>query len=172
MRLHVSVAVVGLFLLSSLPGGAQPRDGFPQMPGDMTPAEVQQLFDAFELVRAEEMLELTTEQYPEFVARLQALQEGRRDAQRGRQTLLRELQRLVGQRDTDESVFEDRLEALTTHDRETMEKNVSALKDIDAILDARQRVRFRLFQQAMERRRLELFMRARRPQARPGRDRF
>lgn len=152
---------------------AAQRDGFPPSRGDMSPEEVQQLFDAFELVRAEEMLDLTEEQYPEFVVRLKALQEGRRESQRQRQMMLRELRRLLNQNGADDDELEARLDALRTHERDAIEQRLADLAQIDSILDVRQRVRFRMFQQAMEQRRLELLMRARRPQLqRQRRDRF
>lgn len=172
MKAQIWFAAVWLALGAATWSEAQSRDGFPQMRGDMTPSEVQQLFDAFELVRAEEMLDLSTKQFPEFVVRLKARQEGRREAQRERQSMLRELVRLVGDADTEDALLEKRLEALSTHERETVENQAAALRDIDSILDTRQRVRFRMFNQAMERRRLELLMRARRPQQRQGRDRL
>ncbi len=67
--------LVVLLLLPATPVAAQQRDQFP-LAGDMTPAQVQRLFEAYELVQAEEMLDLTDEQYPQFVARLNALAGG------------------------------------------------------------------------------------------------
>ena len=57
-----------------LSAGAQQRDALPGFGNDMTPAEVQRLFEAYELVRAQEMLDLSDEQYPQFVVGLKALQ--------------------------------------------------------------------------------------------------
>ena len=176
MSRRACLAVLGVLLGAVPPSEAQQRDSFPPNRGDMSPAEVQQLFDAFELVRAEEMLGLTEEQYPQFVVRLKTLQDSRREAQRERQMLLRELRRLLGQSGVGDAELEERLEALRTQQQESAARQAAAIEQIDSILDVRQRVRFRMFQQAMEQRRLELLMRARRGQTprqpRQPRDRF
>ena len=149
---------------------AQTRDSFAGLAGDMSPAEVQQLFDAFELVRAQEMLDLSDEQYPDFVVRLKRLQEVRRRGLRDRQRQLRELRLLSSQLDVDDAILEERLATLKALELETTEAQRSAIDDIDAILNVRQQVRFRMFQQTMERRRLELLIRARRQPLRRPRD--
>ena len=146
--------------------GAQQRDALPGLGGDLTPAEVQQLFDAFELVRAQEMLDLRDEQYSQFVVKLKGLQDARRRSQQQRMRMLRELQQLANQDSADDAELEKRLDALKTLDREAAERRALAYDRIDEVLDLRQQVRFRMFEQAMERRRLELLMRARRPQPR------
>ena len=155
---------VGIVVFCLLQGvvWAQQSDPLAGLSGDLTPAEVQQLFDAFELVRAREMLALGDEQYTEFVAKLQVLQQTRRRGQQERLRQLRELQRLSAQPRSDDSVLTERLDALTAHDHEAIEAERAAIADIDAILSPRQRVRFRLFEQAMERRRVDLLVRARR----------
>ena len=175
MTRAVDLLAIALTLTVSVtaPVQAQQRDTFPPNRGDMSPAEVLQLFDAFELVRAEEMLGLTDEQYPEFVVRLKTLQDTRREAQRERQRLLRELRRLLSQGGGSDSEVQERLDALRTQEQESADRRAAAIEEIDSILDVRQRGRFRLFQQAMEQRRLELLMQARRPrQQRQPRDRF
>ncbi len=171
MRRAVYLMTFSACLATAVVGAAQQRDDLPGVAGDMTPFEVQQLFDAFELVRAEEMLGLTDDQYPQFVVRLKAVQRGRREAQQQRQRMLRELQRLANQPGAEEAVLEERLASLIAHDRDAAETRAAAVGDIDAILSIRQQVRFRIFEQAMERRRLDLLMRARTrraPQRRPG----
>ena len=109
--------LVVLLLLLATPVAGQQRDQFP-LAGDMTPAQVQRLFEAYELVQAEEMLDLTDEQYPQFVARLNALQEARRQSTQGRQRVLRELRRLSNQPGTSDVLLEERLEMLRQHDRD------------------------------------------------------
>ncbi len=143
-------------------GFAQPRDSLRALSGDMTPLEVQRLFEAFELVRAQEMLDLSEEQYPEFVARFKVLQDARRRGQQERQRRLRELQRMSNQPGADESTLAEQLAALAAHDQEVAQSQRDAIADIDTLLNVRQQVRFRTFEQAMERRRVELLMRARR----------
>ena len=142
---------------------AQQRDALPGFGDDMTPAEVQRLFEAYELVRAQEMLDLSDEQYPQFVVRLKALQDARRQGMQGRQRRLRQLQQMAGQPSADDAGLSDGLAALKRHESETAEAEGRAVDALDEILNPRQQVRFRMFEQAMERRRLDLLMRARRP---------
>ena len=161
------LAAAGL-LLCALPtlGFAQQRDSLRALSGDMTPLEIQRLFEAFELVRAQEMLDLSEEQYPEFVARFKVLQDTRRTGQQERQRRLRELQRMSNQAGADESTLAEELVALDAHDREVAQRQRDAIAEIDTLLNIRQQVRFRMFEQAMERRRVELLMRARRQRPR------
>ena len=170
MSTCLSLRVVrGLILLGALlvtvlssPLQAQQRDSLSALSGDMTPREIQRLFEAFELVRAQEMLDLSGEQYPEFVARFTVLQDARRRGQQERQRRLRELQQMSNQPGADEAMLSEQLEALSRHDREVTARQRAAIAEIDAILTIRQQVRFRMFEQAMERRRVDLLMRARR----------
>ena len=163
--------VVGLGVGMFAPGAsaAQPRAGLQALSGDMTPAEVQQLFDAFELVRAQEMLDLTDDQYPQFVAKLKGVQDVRREAQQQRMRILRDLQQLANQDGVDDAELQKSLDLLKALEGEIAEARTSAYDDLDSVLTVRQRARFRMFEQAMERRRLDLLMRARRsPSRRPS----
>ena len=168
-RLLTSSLTVVLCLLA-VSSESQPRPALGGLTDDLTPVEVQQLFDAFELVRAQEMLGLTDEQYPDFVARLKRLQDARRSGLQGRQRHLRELQRLSNQPHVDESVLEERLAALKVLETESAESERLARLEIDGMLTIRQQVRFRVFERAMERRRVDLLMRARRDPRRRQRD--
>ena len=157
------LVAAGLMLcVSSTPGLAQQRESLRALSGDMTPLEVQRLLEAFELVRAQEMLDLSEEQYPEFVARFKVLQDTRRGGQQERQRRLRELQRMSNQAGADEATLTELLVALGAHDQGLAQKQRDAIAEIDSLLNVRQQVRFRMFEQAMERRRIELLMRARR----------
>ena len=109
------------------------------------------------------MLGLTDEQYPQFVARLKALQDARRQSTQGRQRMLRQLQRLANQPGTNDALLEERLETLRQHDRDAADALEQAYAGIDEVLNVRQRVRFRMFEQQMQRRRVEMLQRARRP---------
>ena len=167
---RVAILVLGLACLPAVAGG-QTDDSLGRLSGDLTPAEVQQLFDAFELVRAQEMLDLSDEQYPQFVVMLKNLQEHRRRVQQQRQRLLRDLQRLSTRANADETMLEERLAALSQLDLDAQAAGREAMAALDGLLTVRQQARFRIFQQAMERRRIELLLRARRnPQQRRQRD--
>jgi hypothetical protein len=137
----------------------------PQMK-DLNPADIQRLFDAYMVMHAQEALRLKDEQYGPFVEKLKRLQVTRRQHEMARRRALMELSRLAGATETSEAEIRGRLEAL----REIEGKAAAALRDsysdIDQVLDVRQQARFRVFEEQMERRKLDLLLRARRPPAR------
>jgi hypothetical protein len=130
--------------------------------GDLSPAEIQRLFDAYALVQAQETLRLDDQRYGQFVSRLKVLQETRRRLQQERQRRLQELLRLSNQPDpVDENLLRDRVRALAEHDERAAVEVRRAYDGVDQVLDVRQQARFRVFEEQMERRKLELLMRAR-----------
>ncbi len=141
-----------------LPGivQAQPARG-----ADISPGEVERLFDAFVLVQAQEALELTDQQFPRFVSALKPLQELRRTREQERRQLLATAQRLATRGSTTEAAIEEHLEKLDAQSRESEAAIRAAYGELDAVLSPRQRVRYRFFEQRMERRKLELVMQAR-----------
>ena len=166
-RLSVLLAMV-VWLAAPAVGWAQQPERIQGFGADLSPAEVQRLFDAYEMMQAQEMLDLTDAQFSQFVGKLKGLQDARRQTQQGRQRLLRQL---ANQPSSDEAALKERLDDLRRHDREAADARRVAYEEIDAMLNVRQQVRFRMFEQAMERRRLDLLIRARRQQQRqnPGR---
>ena len=169
MRRMLAVVCLIACLTGPTPTAGQPRGPLAELSDNLTPAGVQQLFDAFELVRAREMLDLSDEQYPRFVVKFQTLQQTRRETQMLRQRLFREFQQLANRPNTNDDELRERLEAFKAHDRETEPARTAAHDEIDTLLTVRQQVSFRMFEQAMEQRRLDLLIRVRRPvQRRPG----
>jgi len=167
-RLPPSLALlvpVALLLLAGGSAEARQRQRAPELGPDLTPAEIQRLFDAFVLVQAQEALELSDAQFAPFVMKLKALQELRRRNQQGEQRRLRALERLSTQRPAREAEVDRRLRELDDERVRAAEAVRAAYGDIDSILEPHQRVRLRVFEQRMERRKLQLVMRAR--QARP-----
>lgn len=143
--------------------GIVPRGGG-EGPTDAPQGELQRLFDAYAIVQAQEMLRLSDAQYAQFVPRLKALQATRRRLQRERMAIVQELQRLVASESAvDEAALRDRLKALADHDLRAAAEVAKAYEAIDQVLDVRQQARFRIFEARMERRRLELLLRARQP---------
>lgn len=132
----------------------------------LSPQEVQRLFDAYALVQVQEQLGLADDQYGRFLTRLKALQELRRQHLRDRDRLIRELARLTQPRatatDADLKTHVDELDQVDATAATELRK---AYAQIDELLDTRQRARFRVFESAMERRKLDLLLRAR--QGRP-----
>jgi hypothetical protein len=68
----------------------------------------------------------------------------------------------------DEAAVRERLRALREHDERSAAEIRTAYDALDEILDFRQQARFRVFEETIERRKLDLLVRARERAARPG----
>jgi hypothetical protein len=124
--------------------------------------EIQRLYDAYALVQAQEALQLTDDHYARFVARLKALQEIRRRHLVARNRILLDLRRLTNvQTPAGEAEMRDRLKALRDEDERGAAEVRKAYDAVDELLDVRQQAKFRLFEEQMDRKRLDLLMRAR-----------
>src|SRR6187431_2975422 len=132
-------------------------------PGELSPAEVVGMLDAYALVQAQNALQLNDSQYGAFVGRLKALQETRRKNQRARNQVVQELRRLTGQQAAtlDEAAVRDRLKALRELDERSAADLRRAYDALDEVLDIRQQARFRIFEENLERRKMDLLLRAR-----------
>ena len=138
----------------------------------MTPGEIQKLFDAYLVMEAQQALELTEQQYPQFLTRLKTLQETRRRNQQERNQLIGQLQRLTNPRQPnrgDEAQIKERLTSLQELEARTAADNRKAYTALDEVLDVRQQARFRVFEEQIERRKIELLMRARQKNVAPAR---
>jgi hypothetical protein len=150
------------------PQNPPPQRGSGPLPGldngDMTPGEIQKLFDAYLVMEAQQALDLTDQQYPQFLARLRTLQETRRRNQQERVQLMQQLQRLTNPRNAargDEAEIKTRLTALQELESRSVAEMRRAYTALDEVLDVRQQARFRVFEEQIERRKIELLMRAR-----------
>lgn len=134
----------------------QPR-GLPPVGPNMNQLQLQAWIDAYALVQAERELQLTSEQYPDFVARLARLQNVRRRLLGERRRLLGELGGLVqepaGARD---AAIDEKLRALDDVARRAAGELRKSLEGVDSVLTPWQRGRFRLFEEQLERRKIEL----------------
>jgi DNA repair ATPase RecN len=132
--------------------------------GEMTPGEIQKLFDAYLVMEAQQALQLSDQQYPQFLTRLRSLQETRRRNQQERNQLMNQLQRLTNPRAPargDEASIKERLTALQELESRNAAEMRKAYNGLDEVLDVRQQARFRVFEEQIERRKIELLMRAR-----------
>jgi hypothetical protein len=175
MNLKRWLIVVTTSLAVTLGGGVAFGQQAPAPPpgGDETPnvspLEIQRMFDAYALVQAQDRLKLSDEQFPQFLARFKALQEVRRRLQIERMRALRELNRLSQTEKVEDSAFKDQLRVLQEIESRTSAEVRKAYDSIDQVLDVRQQANFRIFEETMERRKIELVTRARqnyRPKAR------
>ncbi len=127
--------------------------------GGVAPGEIQRMFDAYAIMRAQEQLGLQDEAYGAFVTRFKALQDARRHGQQEHARLLADLRRqLQGGSDAQ---LKDTVRALQALEARTAAEVQKAYEALDQLLDARQQAKFRLFEEQMERRKLDLLTRAR-----------
>ena len=148
---------------AALAQGGAPRRNGPAAAGaeGVSPGEIQRLFDAYVVMQAQEELQLTDEQYPKFLTRVRALQAARQRGLVDRGRIVQDLRRLSGANPIDETQAKNQLKALADVDARTATEVRDALSGIDQVLDLRQQVRFRIFEEQMERRKVDLLMRAR-----------
>jgi Spy/CpxP family protein refolding chaperone len=109
---------------------------------------------------------LADEQFATFLTRLKTLQAARRRSENQRNRALMELRRFVqseapGAAAADEGV-RARLKALDDAEAQGTADVRQARTGVDQILTPRQQARFRLLEEQIERRKLELFARSRR----------
>jgi hypothetical protein len=182
MKLWATVAVVLLSAASLGAQGAPQRQGRPgRLPlqagpppepegAGVTPLEIQRMFDAYALVQAQDQLQISDGQYSRFLVRYKALQDIRRRSLQEHTRLVADLRRLLAGRQPGDAVLEARIQALDDVDTRTIAEVKKAYESIDELLDIRQRASFRVFEEQMERRKLELITRARqanRPRQQP-----
>ena len=127
----------------------------------LTNSELVDMLDTYAIVQAQQALQLNDSQYAQFVTRLKRLHQIRRQNTRLRNQLLQDLRRLTQESAVDENALRSRLKALDEHDLRAAEELNRAYQSMDELLDARQQARFRLFEERMERQKLDLLMRAR-----------
>jgi hypothetical protein len=146
--------------------GAQPPQRPPGARGAAvaTPGELADLLDTYVIVQAQRALQLDDEQYARFVPAVKKLQAVRRRTQRERLRLIQELRRLAGPQvaaPAADDVIRAQLGALRQHDEAAAVEVRGAYDAVDQVLEPAQQARFRILEETIERRKLELLMRAR-----------
>lgn len=174
------VFVVGLVLLQGGLSGLAAQDsragrgrgrvaGAEAVEGARVAVELANALDRYAIVQARRFLQLDDTENAHLVPRLRALQQLRRRNNQARHRILQDLRRMAGQRaegDPDDAVLRERLSALREHDERSAQEIRAAYAALDEVMTPRQQARFRLFEENIEARKLELLMRAK---ARAGR---
>jgi Spy/CpxP family protein refolding chaperone len=142
------------------------RGAAPDSPG-VSPGEVQRMFDAYALMQAQEQLKISDEQFTRFMPRFKALQEARRKTQSDRTQIIIELRRLASATPPDEAQIKEKLRALQDVDGRTAGDLKKSYESIDQVLNVKQQAQFRVFEEVMERRKLDMISRARANRPRP-----
>jgi hypothetical protein len=127
-------------------------------------AELQRLFDAYTVMQAQDALQLDDAQFGQFLPKLKALQDTRRRNEIARSQVVAELARMTapGAAGFDEAAVKEKMRALVDLEGRAAAELRRAYETIDQQLDVRRQARFRVFEQNMERRKLQLMLRARR----------
>jgi hypothetical protein len=149
------------------PGG-RARGVRPPNPDTMSVQQVEKYFDQFVLVQAQTRLELTDPQFLKFGAALRQLQGARRMQQRRRMQILRDINGMLAAAEPDDTQLAARIRELDDLNADTSRRIQEAYAAIDTTLTLRQRARFRVFEENMERRKLDLLTRARAQADAPG----
>jgi hypothetical protein len=170
-RTLVLIALLGSIALLPTAAGAQPagrqgRQGPPPGAGalegaNVTPGEIRRMFDSYALMQAQDQLKITEEQFPKFLTRFKALQDLRRHTLQERNRLLQELRRLTNDPQSDDAQLKIRMKALQDLENRSQADVHKAYEAIDEVLDVGQQARFRVFEEQMEQRMLQLITRAR-----------
>jgi hypothetical protein len=129
------------------------------------------MLDNYAAIRAQKELALDDAQFTQFVTRLRTLQQIRRRNQQAHNRLVQDLRRLTGAQVTppyDEPAIRERLKALREQDDRAAVELRQAYDAVDEVLDVRQQARFRIFEEMIERRKLDLLRRAQNAAARKG----
>lgn len=163
MRRLLTLLVAAGILSAAAPALAQRARGGaggPGMPG-VSPLEIQRMFDSYALMQAQDQLQINDAQFPRFLTRYKALQDLRRKTLQERARLVLDLRRLVNEAQPDEAQIRADLKALRDLDTQSQADVRKAYDAIDEVLDLHQQAKFRIFEELMERRKLELITRAR-----------
>lgn len=124
--------------------------------------EIQKLLDGYAIVQAQEALGMTDAEFGPFLPKLRELQDMRRRNEQERLRLLVELRRLTNPRaQASETEIRDRVRALRELQIKALNDVQKSYESIDQSLNVRQQARFRIFEQEIEQRKLQLLMRAR-----------
>ena len=167
MRILAAAAFIGAVVLAapatalgqtpSAAGGEAPSVN---NPAAITPIELQRLFDSWALIQAQDFLKMPDDQFAKFLPRFKTLQDVRRQVLQQRTRVINELRKLVNDNQPDDQI-RTALKQLEDIDDRASTETRKASEAVDQVLDVRQQAKFRVFEEQMERRKLELVTRAR-----------
>ena len=134
----------------------------------LPPREVQQLLDGYAVIQGQEFLGLNDTQFAQFLPKFKALLETRRRNETERLRSLMELNRMTnprGNAQVSDNDLRERLRLLREAESRTASELQKARDAVDQTLDLRQQARFRVFEEQIERRKLQLLMQVRQTRA-------
>src|SRR5260370_11595192 len=160
-NLHLLFAVCLCAVFAASAVGQPPAAGPAASEQPISVGELQRMFDAYALMQAQDQLKISDDQFSQFLTRFKALQDVRRKALGERTRAINELRMMTREPQPDESQLKDRLKWLQELDARAAADTKKAYEAVDQVLDVVQQARFRVFEENMERRQLELISRAR-----------
>jgi hypothetical protein len=172
IRIFIVTGVLGFL---ALPSSAFAQQQQRQLPGQSDQGaqglplrDVQQLLDGYAVIQGQEFLGLSDAQFAQFLPKFRALQDTRRRNEVERVRMVMELNRMTNGRaggQLSENDLRDRLRLLKELETRTVADIQKARDAIDQTLDLRQQARFRVFEQQVEQRKLQLLMQVRQNRA-------
>ena len=168
---HLLLATLIVLITATTAGAQRAREPQPREPGAnadaLGPAQILNMLDAWAIVQAQDTLQLGDDQYGDFVVRLKRLQQARRRNLQERVRILQELRRLTAPDvRVDDTAIREKLKALADHDSAAADELRKAYEQLDQVLSPKQQARFRLFEEVLERRKIDLLKRAQQGAAR------
>ena len=131
-------------------------------PGEFSIQAVQDALDGMVLIEAERELGLTGEQYPDFFAKMRRIQNVRRRHTMERTRMFRELNAMTfANPKPDDAALTEKLKTFDQLNERSAQEMRQLAQELEGILTPYQRVRFRLFEERMERRKIDMLARAR-----------
>ncbi len=153
--------VLILAILASLLTRAAPG----QEERDLRPSgeEVDGMIDAYILSKLQDALVLSDEQFGRMVVAQKKMQDARRSYRRERSEVLRQMQQALRSEHAGETELSPLLSRLDELHQSFLAEERVRYRDVDAILDIRQRARYRILEGEIQRRLQQLIRQSREP---------
>ena len=114
--------------------------------------DVEGLMEAYVISKLHDSLDLTDEQFAKMVSAQKKLSESRKNYRRERNKTLQQMRQILQSSDSGEARLESLLDELDELQTSFESQQRTDYKSIDAILDTRQRARYRILEQEIQRR--------------------
>jgi len=156
--MKTSKVLILAFFASLLTGAASGQEE-----RDLRPSgeEVDGMIDAYILSKLQDALILSDEQFGRMVVAQKKMQDARRAYRRERNEVLRQMRQALRREDSGETDLPPLLSRLDERHQSFLEEERARYRDIDAILDVRQRARYRILEGEIQRRLQQLIRQSR-----------